>query len=103
MRKAKFGFCLPAWTGAGPWDHQLDYKLVRNASVTAERLGYDSIWVPDHVMFGHNNDNLEAWTLLTAISQVTERVRLGTLVTCTSHRPPAMLAKTAATLDIVSE
>ncbi len=68
----------------------------------SEKLGYDSLWVPDHVMLGHNNENFEAWTVLAAMSQITQTLRLGTLVTCPSHRPPAMLAKTAATLDILS-
>ena len=69
MSKAKFGFCIPAWTGAGPWDHHLDYKLIKNAVIQSERLGYDSLWIPDHVMLGHNNENYEAWTLMSALSQ----------------------------------
>jgi len=101
--KTKFGFCVPAWTYASPWDRRIDYSLIKNAVTTSECLGYDSIWVPDHVMLGHYNENYEAWTLLTALSQITESVRLGTLVTNPQHRSPAMLAKTVATLDNLSE
>ena len=103
MSKARFGFCTPAWTGAGPWDHHLDYKLIKTTVLQSERLGYDSLWIPDHLMLGHNNENYEAWTLMSALTQITERMHLGTLVTCPTHRTPGMLAKTAATIDVISE
>jgi alkanesulfonate monooxygenase SsuD/methylene tetrahydromethanopterin reductase-like flavin-dependent oxidoreductase (luciferase family) len=46
---------------------------------------------------------LECWTTLSALSTVTERIRLGTMVTCNSFRNPALLAKMAATLDNISD
>ena len=71
----------------------------------AERLGYDSIWVYDHF---HNIPRpaheavFECWTVLAAMSQVTERVRLGQMVTCAAYRNPAYLAKVASTVDVIS-
>jgi F420-dependent oxidoreductase-like protein len=71
----------------------------------AEQLGYDSVWVYDHV---HNVPRpaheavFECWTTVTAISQLTSRVRLGQMVGCNSYRNPALLAKITSTVDVVS-
>jgi alkanesulfonate monooxygenase SsuD/methylene tetrahydromethanopterin reductase-like flavin-dependent oxidoreductase (luciferase family) len=62
-------------------------------------------WLFDHLMpIGGDPDGpiFEGWTLLSALAGQTERLRLGLLVTSNRFRPPAMLAKIAATVDIVS-
>jgi alkanesulfonate monooxygenase SsuD/methylene tetrahydromethanopterin reductase-like flavin-dependent oxidoreductase (luciferase family) len=64
-----------------------------------------SAWLFDHLMpIGGDPDGpiLEGWTLLSALAAQTGRLRLGLLVTSNRFRPPAMLAKIAATVDIVS-
>jgi len=66
----------------------------------SERLGYDSIWLADHLM--GQRPILECWTTLSALSSLTRRIRLGTMVLCNSYRNPAILAKMAATLDNAS-
>lgn len=66
-----------------------------------ERLGYDSVWLDDHLMY-NNWPILETWTTLPALSSLTSKIRLGTMVSCNQHRNPALLAKTAATLDVLS-
>ncbi|HEX9436211.1 MAG TPA: LLM class flavin-dependent oxidoreductase [Candidatus Limnocylindria bacterium] len=71
----------------------------------AEELGADGLWVSDHLFLNDGSaktDCLEAWTLLAALTQITKRLRLGTLVSCQSYRNPALLAKMAAAVDVMS-
>ena len=73
---------------------------------TAERIGLDSLWVGDHLLYRYPAADprgpWEAWSLLSALGVVTERVEIGPLVASTSFHNPAMLAKKAATLDEIS-
>jgi probable F420-dependent oxidoreductase len=75
-------------------------------ALTAERVGFDSLWVGDHLLYdlpgGVTRGPWEAWTSLAALAAVTERVQLGPLVASTGFHAPAMLAKQAATVDAVS-
>jgi probable F420-dependent oxidoreductase len=99
-RPLKVGVQLPEVERVAPWN-----DLARMAT-TAERLGYDSIWVGDHLIFRDGEQAprgpWEAWTVMAALAAITERVEIGPLVACTSFHSPAMLAKKAATLDEVS-
>ena len=70
-----------------------------------EQAGYDGIWVADHFM--PNQDDTsgptgEAWTILAGLAQATSKARLGTMVTGNTYRHPAVLAKQAAQVDIIS-
>jgi F420-dependent oxidoreductase-like protein len=102
MPKTKFGVALPINAGTSAWDESLNFERMKDVTRVCERLGYESIWAPDHLMTGDSLQTLEVWTVLAGLSQVTETMRLGTLVDCTTHRNPALLAKIAATLDIMS-
>ena len=99
-RPLKVGVQLPEVERVAPWR-----DLARMAT-TAEALGYDSIWVGDHLIF-RDGDKAprgpwEAWTVMAAVAAITERVEIGPLVACTSFHNPAMIAKKAATLEEVS-
>ncbi|MGH9119443.1 MAG: LLM class flavin-dependent oxidoreductase [Acidimicrobiales bacterium] len=75
---------------AAKWAHAVD------TARRAERLGYDSVWVYDHVHYipkPAHEAVFGCWTTMAAISQRTERVRLGQMVTCAAYRNPAYLAK----------
>ncbi len=99
-RPLKVGVQLPEIERVAPWN-----DMARMAG-TAEALGYDSIWVGDHLIFRDGDEPprgpWEAWTLMAAVAAITERIEIGPLVACTSFHNPAMIAKKAATLDEVS-
>lgn len=63
-----------------------------------EEMGLHSFWIIDRIAY----DNLEPLTVLAAAAAVTQKVRLGTSVLLPATRPPALLAKTIATLDLIS-
>jgi F420-dependent oxidoreductase-like protein len=95
-RRVRFGATLPQIKRS--WDE------TRAAAVEFDALGYDSLWVCDHLV-GIPLPKLpilEAWSLLAAVAAVTGRARLGTLVTPPFFRNPAVLAKQIATLDAIS-
>ncbi|MDH5782694.1 MAG: LLM class F420-dependent oxidoreductase [Candidatus Bathyarchaeota archaeon] len=82
-----------------------DYGSTERIALEGERAGYDSIWSSDHFFLDAKSEDrncMEAWTLLAALASKTEKIRLGTLVTCNSYRYPAVLAKIAATVDVIS-
>ncbi|HET6550910.1 MAG TPA: LLM class flavin-dependent oxidoreductase, partial [Solirubrobacter sp.] len=69
----------------------------------AEEVGFDSIWLGDHLLYDDpERGPWEAWTLLAALAAATERVTLGPLVACLGFHPPGLIAKMAATVDEVS-
>ena len=70
-----------------------------------EKSGFHALLLSDHFFLDSSSANkacLETWTLLTALATKTEFLRLGTLVSCQSYRPPSLLAKMAATFDVIS-
>ena len=73
------------------------YPQIKEFWLESERLGFDSVWVYDHL-----NDCLEGWTLISALAPLTEKIRFGLMVACNSYRHPPLLAKMASTLDIIS-
>jgi len=77
------------------------FSRVRDVVLECERLGYHSVWLDDHLMF-RENPILECWTMLSALSSITTSIRLGTMTTSAAFRNPALLAKMAATVDVIS-
>ena len=86
-----------------------NYSETREIAQHAESTGYDSLWLYDHLLYRFGKRKpvtvgiWECWTYLSALAEATQKVELGTLVTCNSFRNPALLAKMAITLDEISQ
>jgi alkanesulfonate monooxygenase SsuD/methylene tetrahydromethanopterin reductase-like flavin-dependent oxidoreductase (luciferase family) len=83
------------------------FAEILDFGTVAEKVGLDSIWVFDHLIFraeGEPDEGLnEAWTTLSALAPAVPRVELGILVMCSSFRNAGLLAKMAGTLDEISQ
>lgn len=101
MDEIKFGVFLPFYAFGTEKRTSPFFNLLQDVVLECERLGYYSVLLDDHLML-KKMPILECWTTLSALSSVTERIRLGTMVSCNSFRNPALLAKMAATLDNIS-
>ncbi|HUS21160.1 MAG TPA: TIGR03560 family F420-dependent LLM class oxidoreductase [Aeromicrobium sp.] len=94
------------WTGeyAG-WDARRAWQRSLDVAQRADTMGFDSIWVFDHFHTTPDPTDeivFEAYTMLSALSVSTNNVRLGQIVTCSSYRNPALLAKMVTTMDVIS-
>ncbi|MEA2593950.1 MAG: hypothetical protein QOF01_419 [Thermomicrobiales bacterium] len=100
MRPLKVGIHLPETERIAPWcDLAAMCRL-------AEEVGFESIWVPDHLLMRFPGEEpqgpWECWSILSAVAAVTRRVEIGPLVLCTNFRNPALIAKMADTVDEIS-
>lgn len=87
------------------WNQVFSWAEARDAAVRVEELGYDTLWTWEHAlacMGPPDQDTFDAYTLLTAWSQVTSSVRLGVLTSANTFWNPGLLAKKVTTLDHVS-
>lgn len=79
-----------------------NYSSIKEQALEAERLGFESVWISDHLMLD-NKPIVECFTTLSALASITKKIRLGSLVACNSYRYPSLLAKMGATLDVISQ
>ena len=102
----RMGLQIPSFTYPGVPDAEL-FERVADIATTAERAGFDSVYVMDHFyqlpLLGPPNDPMmECYTLLSALAARTKTVKLGAMVGGVTYRNPALLAKEVTTLDVIS-
>jgi alkanesulfonate monooxygenase SsuD/methylene tetrahydromethanopterin reductase-like flavin-dependent oxidoreductase (luciferase family) len=92
----RFGVFLPQL--------RMSFAALLERALAAEAAGFDSVWLMDHLAAPAlpEADCFEGWTLATALAARSSRIRIGHLVLCDAFRHPALLAKMAATLDVIS-
>ncbi|MGZ4735452.1 MAG: LLM class flavin-dependent oxidoreductase [Acidimicrobiia bacterium] len=98
-------------SGARPWfglflpQLRMSFPTILERTLAAEAAGFDSVWLMDHLAApaAPDQDTFEGWTLAAALAVRTSTIRIGHLVTCDPFRHPAVLAKMAATVDVLSE
>jgi alkanesulfonate monooxygenase SsuD/methylene tetrahydromethanopterin reductase-like flavin-dependent oxidoreductase (luciferase family) len=95
----------PIKLGMLAWNQYTDWPGMRAAAVRADSLGYDDLWIWDHlypIVGSVEGPILEGWMVLAGWAVVTERARLGLMVGANPFRNPALVAKMATTLDHLS-
>ncbi len=107
-RPLKVGLVLPHWE-AGMSGKTPGWSDITEMANLAEDMGFDSVWVVDHFLVPYRyrgEDKVQgfwdSWTTLSALAATTHKVELGTLVTGTGFRNPALMAKIADTVDEIS-
>jgi alkanesulfonate monooxygenase SsuD/methylene tetrahydromethanopterin reductase-like flavin-dependent oxidoreductase (luciferase family) len=94
-----------AWFGLFLPQLRMSFPTILERTLAAEAAGFDSVWLMDHLAApaAPEHDTFEGWTLAAALAVRTSSIRIGHLVTCDPFRHPAVLAKMAATVDVLSE
>lgn len=109
MNKIKFGFCIPVFANPGmlyfrtPAYRKLDWDSIRDTVLLCEELGYDSIFVADHLFLGQDGAIWECMTLMSAFAAITSKMRVIPIHLCNNFRTPAVVAKMMATLSHISK
>jgi F420-dependent oxidoreductase-like protein len=104
----KFGLSLPqGWTMelANMKDPVEAYETMTQVAQVADEVGFESLWLVDHfhtISKPSQEITFECWTSASAIARDTRRIRIGQMVTCNGYRNPALLAKMASTVDVLS-
>jgi F420-dependent oxidoreductase-like protein len=80
------------------------YEALTAIAVAADETGYTTLWAPDHLTTIPPSQEMvfEAWSVITGLARETSRIRLGQLATSNSYRNPALQAKMASTVDVLS-
>ena len=108
MSQIRFGFVIPqGWRNELPQMSSADqFKYSKDIVIGAEKYGFDSVYAYDHFIphyrYPSTGNFFECFTLLSAISTYTKKLKIGQIVTCNSYRNPALLAKMVATLDSIT-
>jgi probable F420-dependent oxidoreductase len=108
LKKIRFGVHLPNSGGTAVYpDSLVDYEIIREIAREAEKLGFNSIWVNEHVTPPTEQSSIETkffepLTLLGSLASETRRIILGTAIVILPFRDPFILAKEVSTLSAIS-
>ena len=105
MRSLEIGLVLPmeeSWAdGATP-----RWVEIRELALRAEAMGFDTVWIPDELLWHHADGSTHGWwervARTVAVAAATSRVKVGTWILSALHRNPALTAKAVETLDEIS-
>ena len=110
--KLQFGLRIPqGWRGGNVHLEEENnpikqFEFSKSIAMTADKIGFDSLYAYDHLIPFFKDDiekNIfECFILLSAIATLTNKIKIGQIVTCNSYRNPALLAKMVSTLDVIS-
>jgi F420-dependent oxidoreductase-like protein len=111
LSKIRFSLIIPQgwrWLDYNGTSALEQYAFTKNIVQEAERYGYYSAYAYDHLWGGanfranHDKNFFECFTLLSSLIPITQKIRLGQIVTSNSYRNPALLAKMISTMDVIS-
>ena len=91
--------------GVTLWPQNTTWEALRDAAIVADSVGFETIWTWDHfyaLQGAEEKPNFESTTVLSALSPITKKAKLGALVQGVTYRHPAVIANMAATHDVVS-
>jgi len=93
------------WFGLYLPQLRMSFDRILERTLAAEAAGFDSVWLMDHFAapMAPEVDTYEAWTVATALAARTSTIRIGHLTLCGPFRHPVLLAKMAASFDVISD
>ena len=105
MRRLELGIVLPleeSWTeGATP-----RWTEIRELAVRAEAIGFDTVWIPDELLWRPDDGDVRGWwecvAMTAAVAASTSSIKVGTWILSALHRNPALTAKAVETIDEIS-
>lgn len=103
-----FGFCIPLFANPGmlffrtPAYKQLDWESIKEKTILCEDLGYDSVFVADHLFLGKDGEIWECMSLMSALMALTKKIEVIPIHLCNNFRYPSVVAKTLATMSHIS-
>jgi alkanesulfonate monooxygenase SsuD/methylene tetrahydromethanopterin reductase-like flavin-dependent oxidoreductase (luciferase family) len=105
MPPFEIGLVLPTWESFVDGS-PMRWKEIRDLAIRAEEVGFDTVWVPDELLWRQTDGRTEGWwecvAVLGAVAAVTTRVKVGTWILSALHRNPGISAKAAETVDEIS-
>lgn len=109
MKKTEFGFCIPVFANPGmlffrtPAYKKLDWRSIKKTVIMCEDLGYDSVFVADHLFLGTGGGIWECMSVMSALMALTKKMQIIPIHLCNNFRHPAVVAKALATMSHISE